>query len=80
VCIMSRRVNIMVDEQLWQSLQQIPRGERSQFINVAIGERLLFLKRKSAAKKMDQIREHLSPMNIEMDVMELLRQDRMRSK
>ena len=75
---MNRRVNIMLDEQVWHSLLEIPKGERNQFINMAIKERLLNMKRKSAAKKMDQVRERLKFMDNNIDVIEILRQDRMR--
>lgn len=76
---MSRRVNIMVDEQIWQSLQEMPKGERSRFINVAIKDRLLAKRRKTAANKMDELRNNLKPIKGNIDVLELLRQDRMRN-
>jgi predicted CopG family antitoxin len=74
----SHRVNIMVDDQVWQSLQKMPKGERSQFINLAIKERLSEMKRRIAAKKMDERRVQLKPIDESVDVLELLRQDRMR--
>lgn len=76
---MSHRVNIMIDDQIWQYLQEIPKGERSQFVNVAIKDRLLAMRRKTAAKKMDELREQLKPIEKNIDVLELLRQDRMRN-
>ena len=75
---MSHRINIIVSDRVWQSLQKIPRGERSQLINIAISEKLLILNRKMARKKMDEIREQLRPVDDNIDVLELLRQDRMR--
>lgn len=75
---MNHRVNIMLEEQVWQSLQEIPEGERNQFISMAIKERLLNIKRRSVAKKMDQIRERLKFMDNNIDAIEVLRQDRMR--
>ena len=78
VCNMNHRVNIMLEEQVWQSLQEIPEGERNQFISMAIKERLLNIKRRSVAKKMDQIRERLKFMDNNIDAIEVLRQDRMR--
>jgi hypothetical protein len=68
----------MVDDQVWQSLQKMPKGERSQFINLAIKERLSEMKRRIAAKKMDERRVQLKPIDESVDVLELLRQDRMR--
>ncbi len=75
---MSHRINIMVDDRIWQSLQRIPKGERSQLINIAISEKLLATNRIKARNKMDEIREQLKPLDDKTDVMELLRQDRMR--
>lgn len=77
---MSHRVNIIVDDQVWKSLQKIPKGERSQFISRAIIEQLLLLQRKSASIKMDKIREQLKPLDSNIDVGEILRHDRMRDK
>jgi len=68
----------MVDDRIWQSLQKIPKGERSQLINIAISEKLLATNRIKARNKMDKIRKQLKPANDKIDVMELLRQDRMR--
>jgi len=68
----------MVDDRIWQSLQKIPKGERSRLINIAISEKLLATNRIKARNKMDEVREQLKPLDDKIDVMELLRQDRMR--
>ncbi|MBM4199852.1 MAG: hypothetical protein FJ189_01020 [Gammaproteobacteria bacterium] len=38
---MSRRVNVMLDDEVWQQLREVPQGERSRLINEAVQDALL---------------------------------------
>lgn len=49
---MSHRVNIMLDETLWEQLQEIPKGERSSLINQSLAESLLKRRRLNALARL----------------------------
>ena len=57
---MAHRVNVMLDEQAWAELQQIPRGERSRFVSEAVREAALRLSRRDAAARLLQIRSRIA--------------------
>ncbi len=57
---MAHRVNVMLDEQAWTELQQIPRGERSRFVSEAVREAALRLSRRDAAARLLQIRSRIA--------------------
>lgn len=52
--MMSHRVNVMLDDQVWEQLQEIPQGDRSRLINEAVSETLL---RRRRAEALARIRE-----------------------
>lgn len=75
---MAHRLNIMLDDVVWESLQRLPKGARSRYISEAVAERLRREQRQKAAKEMDALRSKLSPLDDDVDVVEMLRKDRAR--
>lgn len=45
---MAHRINVMLDDRVWEEFQQIPKGERSGLINQALEEILLKRRRQQA--------------------------------
>ncbi len=43
---MAHRVNFVLDNHVWDALQDIPKGERSKFVNHAVGNDLQACRRK----------------------------------
>lgn len=60
---MSHRVNIMLDNEVWQAMQVLPRGERSRLVNSAIKAYLLQQRRQKAAEAMDALRKSTRPLS-----------------
>jgi len=58
---MAHRVNFILDNHVWDALQDIPKGERSKLVNHAVGNELLAHRRKKAAMAMDQLRAEMKP-------------------
>lgn len=54
---MAHRVNVMIDDEVWQQLKTVPTGERSRLINEAVTMRLLIQRRVRASEKMDRLRK-----------------------
>ncbi len=54
---MAHRVNVMIDDEVWQQLKTVPAGERSRLINEAVSTRLLTQRRVRASEKMDRLRK-----------------------
>jgi len=75
---MSHRLNVMIDEQIWESLQKLPKGERSRYINQAVKERLTKEMRKKAATEIDRLRESLPKIDDNLDVDAIIQKDRLR--
>jgi len=75
---MAHRLNIMLDDAVWESLQQLPKGVRSRYISRAVEERLRREQRQKAAAEMDSLRNNLPPLGDDIDVVEMLRKDRAR--
>ena len=75
---MAHRLNIMLDDTVWESLKQLPKGARSRYISQAVEERLRREQRQSAAAEMDALRGKLRPLDDDIDVVEMLRKDRAR--
>jgi len=75
---MAHRLNIMLDDTVWESLQQLPKGARSRYISQAVEERLQRERRQRAAAEMDALRGKLRPLDDDIDVVEMLRKDRAR--
>ena len=75
---MAHRLNIMLDDAVWESLRQLPKGARSRYISRAVEERLRREQRQKAATEMDALRDKLPPLDDDIDVVEMLRKDRAR--
>lgn len=75
---MAHRLNIVLDDEVWKSLQQLPEGMRSRYICEAVAERLQRERKREAARKMDELRENLPPLDGTVDIAEILRKDRTR--
>lgn len=75
---MAHRLNIMLDDAVWESLQQLPKGARSRYISQAVEERLRRERQQEAAAEMDTLRSKLPPLDDDIDVVEMLRKDRAR--
>ena len=76
---MAHRLNIMLDDLVWKSLQRLPKGARSRYISEAVAARFHREKRQKAADDMDALRGKLPPLNDDIDVVEMLRKDRTRN-
>lgn len=75
---MAHRLNIILNDEVWKSLQQLPKGTRSRYISEAVAERLRRERRREAAREMDELRENLPPLGDTVDIAEMLRKDRAR--
>ena len=53
---MSHRINIIVNDEIWGFLKEIPQGERSRTINQALREWARRRRRLDAAAEMDRLR------------------------
>lgn len=74
---MSRRVNIMMDDDAWRVIERLPRGARSRAVNTAIREWSGASARRDAAARMDSLRTGLPPVATE-DVVRWVREERER--
>ncbi len=72
---MSRRINVMIDEDTWGFLGRVPAGERSRAINDALRAWVGRRRRKDAAREMDVLRAELPKVSTE-DVVRWVREDR----
>lgn len=59
---MAHRVNVMLDDGVWEFLQEIPQGERSRLINQAVSETLLKRKREEAFARIEALRKTMKPV------------------
>ena len=53
---MAHRVNVVLDDEAWERLQSVPRGERSRFVSQAIRQAALRRRRMAALAELDVIR------------------------
>lgn len=74
---MSHRVKFVIQDEAWDVLAKLPRGERSQAVNIAILEWARLRKRRDAASRMDELRAMMPPVSTD-EVVRWLRQDRER--
>lgn len=72
---MSRRINIMVDDDTWKLLGKIPAGARSRAINDALRAWVLSRQRKDAVRELDALRVRL-PAASAAEVVQWVREDR----
>jgi hypothetical protein len=72
------RVNILLNDNAWIALQEIPRGERSRVVSKAIENMASLTAKVKAAKKMDDMREKLPKMTSTAQIVRWIREDRRR--
>jgi predicted CopG family antitoxin len=72
---MSKRINIMIDEDTWGFLGRVPAGERSRAINEALREWVTKRRRKDAVREMDALRSNMPKVSSE-EVTRWIREDR----
>lgn len=72
---MSRRINIMIDEDTWTFLGRVPAGERSRAINEALRAWITKRRRKDDVREMDALRPELPKVSSE-EVARWIREDR----
>lgn len=76
---MAHRVNVMLDDNIWKELKQVPAGERSRVVNAAILDWLKTRRRTSAAGKMDALRARMPAVSTK-EIVDWLRVDRERTR
>ena len=74
---MPKRVNIVLDDEVWRIVEQIPRGARSRAVNAAIRDWSGASARRQAAARMDALRGQLPSVATE-DVVGWIREERER--
>lgn len=72
---MSKRINVMIDEDTWGFLGKVPAGERSRAINEALRAWVARRRRKDAVREMDVLRARL-PKASSAEVARWIREDR----
>ena len=72
---MSRRINVMIDEDTWGFLGRVPAGERSRAINEALRAWVSRRRRKDAVREMDALRAELPKVGTD-EVARWVREDR----
>lgn len=74
---MSRRINVMIDDDTWQVLEKIPSGERSRTVNEALRIWAKKRRRRDAIAEMDALRAQLPKVST-AEVVRWIREDRER--
>jgi len=59
---MSHRANFILEDEIWDGLQAVPRGERSRFVNLAVNHELAAFHRRQAVVHLDRIRARMTPV------------------
>lgn len=59
---MAHRINVIVNDEVWESLSRLPKGERSRFINEAAANEFLRRQRMAAMARMDAARAQMTPV------------------
>ena len=72
---MSRRINVMIDDDTWRLLEKIPSGERSRTVNEALRIWAKRRRRRDAAAEMDALRAELPKVST-AEVARWIREDR----
>ena len=72
---MSKRINIMVDDDTWKILGKIPAGARSRAINDALRAWVVGRRRKDAVRALDALRTRL-PVASMAEVTQWIRDER----
>lgn len=72
---MSRRINVMIDEDTWKFLGRVPVGERSRAINEALRAWITRRRRSDAVREMEALRTQLPKISTE-EVTRWIHEDR----
>ncbi|MFZ4789829.1 MAG: hypothetical protein ACOYMW_02820 [Candidatus Competibacteraceae bacterium] len=59
---MSHRIQITLEDNLWEFLQNIPKNARSQILKQAVADELTRQHRRQIANQMDELRKKLKPL------------------
>jgi hypothetical protein len=74
---MSRRINVMIDEDTWGILGRVPAGERSRAVNEALRGWVARRRRADAVREMDALRSQLPRVSTD-ELARWIREDRER--
>jgi hypothetical protein len=74
---MSRRINVMIDEDTWGFLGRVPAGERSRAVNEALRSWVARRRRQDAVREMERLRVELPKVTTD-EVARWIREDRER--
>lgn len=72
---MSKRINVMIDDDTWGFLGRVPAGERSRAVNEALRSWVAHRRRKDAVREMDILRGELPEVSMD-EVARWVREDR----
>ena len=72
---MSKRINVMIDEDTWGVLARVPTGERSRAINQALRAWVTRRRRSDAVREMEALRTQLPKVSTD-EVARWIREDR----
>ena len=76
---MSHRINIIVNDDVWGFLKEIPQGERSRTVNAALREWARRRRRLDAMAEMDRLRSDAEANSItSAEIVRWIREDRER--
>jgi len=59
---MAHRANFILEDEVWDGLQAVPKGERSRFVNRAVDHELAAFRRRQAVAHLDKIRARMTPV------------------
>lgn len=71
---MTHRINVMLDDEVWEQFKEIPKGERSKLINEAVSETLSRRQRREAWARIRERAKAKEPLP--GDAAEWIREDR----
>jgi len=60
---MSKRIKIKLSDSVWELLQQLPKAERSSFVDEAVSTTFVLADRRAVVAKMDQFRRTTRPVS-----------------
>jgi hypothetical protein len=72
---MSRRINVMIDDDTWGFLGRVPAGERSRTVNEALRALVIRRRRADAVREMDALAAQL-PKVTTAEVVHWIREER----
>lgn len=74
---MSKRINVMIDEDNWGILGKVPSGDRSRAINEALRAWAVSRRRNDAVREMEELRQRVPEVSTD-EVTRWIREDRER--